>query len=187
MSKSKVTNKVTASKASSKKTKPKREVQVVSCPTAFPISTKKSRKRPRDQRNNTIPENKDLSLHHATSKSSSSKRLLDWNETAKEVRAYGATAFIGKEKRDYEDEKYFALTGRHKKKQHVPLPIVRGIKKAAAKRDAKMRREAKEAGIIMPKVRKEKKKDSSTYNNYGPAPSIGFMKNGIFQVSKKKR
>ena len=177
MSKSKVTDKVAASKASSKKIKPKREVQVVSCPTAFPISTKKSRKRPRDQRNNTISENK----------SSSSKKLLDWNETAKEVRAYGATAFIGKEKRDYEDEKYFALTGRHKKKQHVPLPIVRGIKKAAAKRDAKMRREAKEAGIIMPKAREEKKKDSLTYNNYGPAPSIGFMKNGIFQVSKKKR
>ena len=176
MSQSKKADKASVQKAA-KKLKPKREVQVVKAPTAFPISNKKSRKRPREQQTKQQSENK----------SGESSKFLDWQETAKEIRAYGATAFIGKEKRDYEDEKYFALTGRHKKKQHVPLPIVRGIKKAAAKRDAKMRREAKEAGIIIPKAKEETKKVSSTYRTYGPAPSIGFMKKGVFQVSKRKK
>ena len=116
------------------------------------------------------------------------KSLLDWHDTAKEIRAYGATAFVGKQKRDYADEQYFNLTGRHKLKAQVPLPILRGIKKAAAKREARTRKEAKEAGIIVPRAQKETTKNSSsTIRMYGPAPNIGFMKNGIFNYKDKKK
>ena len=116
---------------------------------------------------------------------------MDWHDTAKEIRNYGATAFVGKQKRDYEDEQYYQLTGRHKKKHQVPLPIVRGIKKAAAKRDARAREEAKAAGIVLPtsqtkNKRQEENTYDSTYRTYGPAPSVGFMKNGILRVDNKK-
>ena len=176
-------SKSTEVSASKKKSKPKREVQVVSCPSAFPRSEKSSsRKRPRDG-------DRDRRDQRKGSESSNNNRsaLLDWHDTAKEIRAYGATAFVGQQKRDYEDEQYFKLTGRHKKKQKVPLPILREIKKAAAKREAKARQEAREAGIVIPKAQKEEKKASSTYRTYGPAPNIGFMKNGVFRVQKKKR
>jgi hypothetical protein len=158
--------------------KKKRDVQVVPCPMAFPISNKPSRKRSRDQK----PERRDSNRGDKRS-----SKLLDWHDTAKEIRAYGATTFVGKQKRDYEDEKYFSLTGRHKKKPQTPLPILRGIKKAAAKREAKEREEARQAGIVLPKARKEDKMHDSTYRIHGPAPNIGFMKAGVFRVKKKER
>lgn len=162
-----------------KKSKPKREVQVVACPSAFPISTKSvGKKRPREQEERN-------SARKQTSKKDNN--LLDWHDTAKEIRAYGASAFVGKQKRDYEDEAYFKLTGRNKKREKVPLTILRGIKKAAAKREAKAREEAREAGTVVPRAQKETKKRSSAYENYGPAPNIGFMKNGVFKVQKKKK
>ena len=157
----------------------KKEVQVVKCPSAFPISSKPAKKRPLLA--NPLPHNK-TSQRGRTKKD---KSLLDWHDTVKEVRSYGANAFEGKQKRDYQDEQYFKLTGHHKKKPQTPLPIVRGLKKAAARRDAKAREEAKQAGITLPKAPKEKKKDDSTYRNFGPAPNIGFMKNGMFRVKPK--
>jgi hypothetical protein len=181
----------------------RREVQVVKCPSAFPISTKTKagggRKRSRDdfpaivdQRSNNHGHGRDVisSSNNNNSSNTRSKdsatNLLDWHETAKEIRAFGATAFVGQQRRDYQDEQYFRLTGRHKKKQKVPLPIVRGVKKAAAKREAKEREEARQAGIIIPKssTGKDSKKSDSTYRVHGPAPSIGFMKNGVYKVSK---
>jgi hypothetical protein len=183
----------TASKNNNSKAKKTRtEVQVVKCPSAFPISSKTktttggSRKRPRDS-----PSSDDNNRAQNDNNNNSSKtKLLDWHDTAKEVRAYGATAFVGKTKRDYEDEQYYLLTGRHKKKQKVPLNIVQGIKKASAKRDTKMREEARKAGIVVPKAAKEqtkKKSSDTTYKNHGPAPSIGFMKHGVYRVSKKNK
>jgi hypothetical protein len=167
-----------------KKGAPKREVQVVSCPSPFPISDPTKRKRPRE-----IPTSReDYKKNKAQSssrKKGKSSGLLDWHDTAKEIRNYGATAFVGKQKRNYEDEQHFKLTGRHKTKQRVPLPIVRGIKKAAAKREARVREEARAAGIVMPTEKKARKKFSSTINTYGPAPSVGFMKNGVLRVNKK--
>ena len=162
-----------------KRQKPKREIEVVKAPGAFPISNSgKGRKRSREQ-------NAERNESHTNSGRAS--KLLDWDETAKEIRAYGATAFVGKQKRNYQDEEYFKLTGRHKKKPQTPLPILRGIKKAAAKREAKEREEARQAGIILPKTKKENEKADSTYRSYGPAPSIGFMKGGVFRVQKKRK
>jgi hypothetical protein len=181
MSKSKASDQ--SAKKASQKLKKKREVQIVKAPTAFPISSSAFAV--------AIRKKKSLEQNHEKVDKNSSddkpSKVLDWHDTAKEIRAYGATAFVGKQKRDYEDEKYFALTRRHKKKPQTPLPILRGIKKAAAKREVKERQEAREAGIIIPKAKQETKKSSSTNRVYGPAPNIGFMKGGVFKVQKQKR
>jgi Domain of unknown function (DUF4602) len=182
----------------------RRQVQVVSCPSAFPISAtiKKSnpdsashRKRPRggDGSNNKASSSASSSSLSLKPSIKSSTKLLDWHETVKEVRAYGATAFARKEKRNFEDEQYFQLTGRHRKKQKVPLPIVRGIRKAAEKREEKLRLEAQQAGIVLPKKSSSSsssaKQNGKAYQKYqqdGPAPSIGFTKNGVYRVPKEK-
>ena len=186
---------VNTSKSTNKTMKKKqREVQVVSCPSAFPISKNKKRSRDSSNRRGDREGNRDQSSsgykepqHQGKHKSNG---LLDWDETVKEVRGYGAKAFSGKQKRDYDDEQYFTLTGRHKKKQKVPLPIVRGINKAAKKRLAKEKQEARDAGIVLPKsvTAKEQKqsKADSTIRSYGPAPNIGFMKGGVYRVSSNK-
>jgi len=168
----------------------------VKCPSSFPISSKKpSKKRVLPTTNGSnaatsTPDQQSQPSSHGrqrSKKGSSSSALLDWHDTVKEVRSYGAKAFEGKLKRDYQDEEYYKLTGRHQKKPRTPLPIVRGLKKAAARREAKVREEAKQAGIILPKSSKETKKNDATYRNYGPAPSIGFMKDGMFRVKTKNK
>ena len=156
--------------------KAKREVKVVKCPSAFPISTK-AKKRPRGD---------DASNKHRSG-GNQNEKLLDLHQTAKEIRAYGAQAFIGKQKRDYEDEKYYQLTGRHKKKNSCPLPLVRGLRRAAEKRERKAREEARKSGLVIPKEKEETSKKSMTdadYRKFGPAPNIGFMKSGVYKVSK---
>ncbi len=156
--------------------KAKREVKVIKCPSAFPISTK-AKKRPR--REDTAERN--------SNNNKDALKLLDIHEAAKEIRAYGAQAFIGKQKRDYEDERYYQLTGRHKKKNSCPLPLVRGLRRAAAKREKKAREEARKSGIVIPKQKEETIKKSMTdadYRKFGPAPNIGFMKSGVYRVSK---
>lgn len=152
---------------------------MVKCPSAFPISSKPSKKRPNPS---TAPNKRTQSAYGRKKKDPS---LLDWHDTVKEIRSYGAKSFEGKQKRDFEDEEYYKLTGHHKKKPKTPLPIVRGIKKAAAWKEAKARDEARKAGIVLPKAKKESQKDDSIYRNYGPAPSIGFMKDGMFRVKMK--
>ena len=168
----------------------KKEVQVIKCPSAFPISSKPAKKRPLPvdlpHNNKNTPRNESSSQTSRGRRTKKDKSLLDWHDTVKEIRSYGAKAFEGKQKRDYQDEQYFMLTGRHKKKPQTPLPIVRALKKAATRRDAKAREEAKQAGITLPKAPKETKKTDSTYRNYGPAPNIGFMKNGMFRVKPKE-
>jgi hypothetical protein len=188
------------------KPKVKRDVQVVACPSAFPISDKpksatfKKRQREFDHDSGSEAHTDHRQRHQEQlppipSHEKKYNKILDWHETVKEVRGYGAMAFAGKQKREYEDEQYFKLTGRHKKKQSVPVPIVRGIKKAAAQREAKERKEAREAGIILPKTasssttmgNENKDRNDSIIRNYGPAPSVGFMKKGVLRVHDKKR
>lgn len=160
----------------------KGEVKVVRCPSAFPISSKSSSGKKRSRNPQQVNDSSKL-----PAKKEQAKSLLDWHDTVKEIREYGASAFVGKQKRDFQDEQYFQLTGRHKKKAQTPLPIVRGIKKAAAKREAKAREEARKAGVVLPKSKEVTKKRDKTYDNYGPAPSIGFVKGGIYKVQDKKK
>ena len=158
-------------KSSSSNNKPKREVLVVTCPSAFPISAKPKKKRPRDDDDG---------------KTKKKEKLLDWHDTAKEIRNYGAQAFIGRQKKDYEDEQYYRLTGRHKAKPKCPLPLVRGLKRAAAKRDAKAKEEARKAGIVIPKQKDDSSRKSMSdhdFHKFGPAPNIGFMKDGQYRAT----
>mmetsp|Transcript_2918 Transcript_2918/g.8011 ORF Transcript_2918/g.8011 Transcript_2918/m.8011 type:complete len:184 (+) Transcript_2918:107-658(+) len=155
--------------------KAKREVKVVRCPSAFPISDK-PKKRPRGDESKGDRDG-----------DRKAPEFLDLHEAAKEIRAYGAQAFIGKQKRDYEDAKYRRLTGRDRKKNSCPLPLQRGLKRAAAKREKKAREEARKSGLVIPKQKDETSKKSMSdadFRKFGPAPNIGFMKSGVYRVSK---
>ena len=187
-----------AKNISNAKSKPKREVQVITCPSAFPISTKVSkqqqqqRKRPHNKNNYEDDYDDDNDrMHNNNNNNNNNERtkLLDWNETTKEIRAYGARGFIGKQKKEYEDETYYKLTGRHKKKPKTPLPLVRGLKRAAMKRDEKARIEAQKAGVVIPKKQQSssantKSMSDADFEKYGPAPNIGFMKSGVYRVQR---
>jgi hypothetical protein len=172
-------------KAQGTATKRKREVQVIACPGSFPISTKK----PDPSHPSALRAASELEAFEKRDKRRREKGLLDWNDTAKEVRTLGAKNFIGKQKRNYQDEHYKLLTGREKKKHSVPLPIVRGIKKKAGERQVRELQEAKEAGMVLPsqtlKDATKRKERDKTSRIHGPAPSIGFMKKGMFHVKGK--
>lgn len=152
--------------------KKKREVLVVSCQPDFPISSKPKRDAlaPPSQQPQPQPQQK----------------LLDWNDTAHEIRSLGATAFVGQQKRNFEDEQYEQLTGRKRKKHQVPLPIVRGIKKKAEQRLAREIQEAKESGTVLPKslTQKKAKAQDKTSRIHGPAPTVGFMSKGVLKVKR---
>ncbi len=96
----------------------------------------------------------------------------------------GANGFVGKKKREFEDEAYKRLTGRERKHHKVPLPIVRGIQKKAAQRRARELEEARQAGIVLPNEEKSKKRSpgKDVTRVHGPAPSVGFMNKGILRV-----
>lgn len=115
------------------------------------------------------------------------EKFLDWDDTAREIHKLGATAFEGKQKRDYKAEEYERLTGRKLKHHHVPLPIVRAIAKKAEQREKQRLDEAREAGLVIPTAAAKKKKGKDrTSDIYGPAPSIGFLKQGVFKLKDKK-
>lgn len=147
-------------------------VEVISSGSAFPLSARP----PKPARQNW------------QEKQSARKKKpleLDFSKASQEIRHFGAKQFAGKSKREYEDEQYFKLTGRKRKKHQVPLPIVRGIQKKAAERDARVREEAKQAGIVLPQPKKPKKQHDNTSRVHGPAPNVGFMKKGILRVKDK--
>jgi Domain of unknown function (DUF4602) len=177
-----------ATNATSSKRK-RREIEVVSCPSDFPISSRNLGTKspgPRASREqNSLGVQGDNAADGASTRRPK-QRLLDWRDTAKEIRSLGATSFVGQEKRNFQEEQYEKLTGRTKKKHSVPLPIARGIKKAAEKRLARQIQEAKESGTILPKSMNKKKKKAvdNTARIHGPAPSVGFMKKGVLKVHK---
>lgn len=180
MAKKQMQAKETEAKKASSAKKCRREVRVVSCPADFPISSRSSGRKAKES-NRQQKDN--FSSHEGISKNQ--KKLLDWHDTAKEIRSLGASAFVGQQKRSFEDEEYEFLTGRKKKKQKVPLPIVRGLKKKAEQRKMRQIKEAKEAGVVLPRgvaSRTKKKKTDNTSRVHGPAPSAGFMKNGILRI-----
>jgi hypothetical protein len=178
--------------------RPRPEVQVVVCGAAFPISTKPP-KPPRQPESSSVPSKEGGKYDRKRRKpngdhNNRSEQAYNWHDTVKEVRSLGSTAFTGTQKRQHVDDQYKLLTGRDPKKQRVPLPIVRGLKKKAAARQARQWQEAKEAGIVLPTAtvaaaaaKQQKKKKDSTNRVHGPAPSIGFVKQGVYRVSKEKK
>ena len=182
-----------AIQAAKERRKKRRNVEVVSCPGAFPISSRtknNSQQQDDDSEASPVsgPTHHDSASVTKTSSNTAANNVVDWNKTVEEVRNLGATAFAGEEKRNYQDEQYELLTGRKRKKHQVPLPIVRGIKKKRAMREEVRLKEAKEAGIVLPKKSKESatKRGDNTSRVHGPAPSIGFMSKGVLRVKPKK-
>lgn len=170
----------------------KPKVLVVSCTSDFPISSKKDRKR--NLISTVRKDGKDVNHDPERTHPDSKTKLLDWSQTAREIHKLGATGFVGKLKRAHEDEQYELLTGRKKKKQKMPLPLIRTLRKKAREKEAIEMKEAKEAGIIAPKSAKTETKSGRGNKNkdknfliHGPSPSIGFMKNGIYRVSKNSK
>lgn len=208
-------------------------VEVVSCAASFPISQTK-RAKYNHHNNNDVDEdtgNRDettLTNKERKSSKKSNIKMLDWNETVREVQKFGAqgwgaatirskkygnsytnddddnitkhpitnTIMERKKFRIHQNEQYELLTGRKKKQHAVPLPIVRGIKKKAIAREQRILKEAKDSGIVLPvssltmttqqsSRQKEQIKKQQSYKmnqHYGPAPSIGFMKQGMYHV-----
>ena len=59
------------------------------------------------------------------------------------------------------------------------------MKRAAAKRDAKAKEEARKSAIVIPKQKYDSSKKSMSdadFRKFGPAPNIGFMKSGVYRV-----
>ena len=177
------TSKLNRAKSSTQKKR--KSVEVVIAPSSFPNFASFS-----SSSSTNHSARKFNKLGNDKSNLKSSVMELDFNETVKEIHALGSTLFTGKQKRQYEAEKYMALTGREMKKQKVPLKIVRGIKKAAAKREARKEKEALESGVVTATKRKDSKKKNYSEKSrrdsrlHGPSPSIGFTKNGMLHVRK---
>ena len=212
--------------ATNKKNHVESAVEVVTCAASFPISqTKRVKYNHNDEDDDSRAANK-----KSSSNKNSTSKLLDWNETVREVQKFGAqgwgaatvrskrygasssltnddddpntkhpitNSIIERKKfRMHQNEQYELLTGRKKKQHAVPLPIVRGIKKKAMAREQRIIQEAKDSGIVLPisslttttkpssKQKEQMKKQQSFKMNqhYGPAPSIGFMKQGMYHV-----
>jgi len=184
------TSKKTAPAKKKNSKRPRRAVQVVTCPSDFPtLSPRKS-----DDTRDTSKRFSQSRRHDddETSRGNhDSELLLDWNVAAREVKAFASSAFSGKTKRQYKQEEYTRLTGRKMKQQHVPQHIVRGIKKKAKQRMEAQVQEARLNGIVLPttssssRINDGKGKKHNTNYHSGPAPSIGYMKQGVYRVKKR--
>mmetsp|Transcript_3925 Transcript_3925/g.5123 ORF Transcript_3925/g.5123 Transcript_3925/m.5123 type:complete len:179 (+) Transcript_3925:114-650(+) len=176
--------------------KKSKAVKVVVAPSAFPDFSSFSSSSNSTTFGTSSVSRKTSRNHSSVNDNTKTKRKgidIDFDETAREIYALGSSQFTGKQKRRYQEEQYNELTGREKKKQKVPLKIVRGIKNAAAKRGKRISQEEKDAGIITATNGKGKKKKAYSEQNrrdtriHGPSPNIGFTKKGVLSVTKDRR
>ena len=197
--------KVASAASGGSKKRQRKEVQVVMCPSAFPDfrsidgSTRRSA-------NSSSSGGAAAAVRRGgrDGKSSASAAAggteIDMDEAIREVHALGSTGFAGKQARKHKEAQYKALTGRDMKRQKVPLPIVRGIKKKRAEREARAEAEQREAGVITSTNSKkdrdrkkakaysqERRKSDSMRTAYGPSPDVGFMKGGVLRVKRDGR
>jgi hypothetical protein len=181
------------------KNQKQREVQVVTCPLDFPTTVKKRNAASSSRSTRHSPEDTLKQETSSQQQQEEQEELLDWNDTCREMKQLVASsaAFSKQTKRQYQQEEYQRLTGRHhmKQQQYVPPYIVRGIKKKAKARLEKQVEEATLHGIVLPpSMHPKQTRDKSNKRNYhsGPAPSIGYMKRGVYRVNnhnhnKKKK
>ena len=197
--------KVASATSGGSKKRQRKEVQVVMCPSAFPDfrsidgSTRRSA-----NSSSSGGAAADFRRGGRDGKSSASAagggNAIDMDEAVREVHALGSTGFAGKQARKHKEAQYKALTGRDMKRQKVPLPIVRGIKKKRAEREARAEAEQREAGVITSTNSKkdrdrkkakaysqERRKSDSMRTAYGPSPDVGFMKGGVLRVKRDGR
>ena len=85
---------------SEKRSRERQPVMVVSAQASFPVSNKRKG-----------PDGSSDKASKKRSRPGKFEKLLDWNETAKEVKAFGSQGFFRKKKKTFEDEEYKRLTG----------------------------------------------------------------------------
>jgi len=159
-----------------------RNVEVIKCPSGMPDGFGKKSKQPRQE------QSRDFSGYSAKGEKHNNSDM-DFLEASREIHNLGSTSFTGYQLKLHKESEYKELTGRVKKRHKVPLNILRGMKEKQAKREKKIEDEAKEAGIVLATKKKAKKKSYSERNRkdshlFGPSPSIGFMKRGIYKYNK---
>ena len=179
------------------KKRQRKEVQVVMCPSAFPDfrSIDGSTRRSPNSSSGAAAYRRGAPSH-----ATASSNEIDMDEAIREVHALGSTGFAGKQARRHKEAQYKALTGGDMKRQKVPLPIVRAIKKKRAEREARAEAEQKEAGVVTSTNSKknrdrqkakaysqERRKSDSMRMAYGPSPDVGFMKGGVLRVKRDGR
>mmetsp|Transcript_23377 Transcript_23377/g.67371 ORF Transcript_23377/g.67371 Transcript_23377/m.67371 type:complete len:211 (-) Transcript_23377:178-810(-) len=188
------------------KKRQRKEVQVVMCPSAFPDfrsidgSTRQSTSSSSGGAAAARRGGRDGKSSASAYSTAGGTNEIDMDEAIREVHALGSTGFGRKQARKHKEAQYKALTGRDLKRQRVPLPIVRGIKKKRAEREARAEAEQKEAGVITSTNGKnnrdrqkaksysqERRKSDSMRTAYGPSPDVGFMKGGVLRVKRDGR
>lgn len=162
------------------KSKSQRQVEVIKCPQGMPEGFDKKEKRAAAT---------GKSSYSYSSRKKSKNNEIDFLEASREIHELGSTQFTGYQLKLHKEADYKEITGRTKKREKVPLNILRGMKEKTAQKQKKIEDEAKEAGIIMATKKKDKKKTFSEKNRrdtnlFGPSPSIGFMKKGIYKYKK---
>ena len=196
--------KVASAASGGSKKRQRKEVQVVMCPSAFPDFRSIDGSTRRSANSSSSGGAAAVRRGGRDGKSSASAaaggNVIDMDEAIREVHALGSTGFAGKQARKHKEAQYKALTGRDMKRQKVPLPIVRGIKKKRAEREARAEAEEREAGVITSTNSKkdrdrkkakaysqERRKSDSMRTAYGPSPDVGFMKGGVLRVKRDGR
>lgn len=185
--------------------KEKKTVTIISAPSSFPdFSTftgsncTKTHHTSNVRRSNIISDQEKRKNLLSKSDENASRRVdFIFDDAIKEVHELGSAQFKGKQKRSYDEETYRNLTGREKKKKHIPVKIVRGIKRAAYLREKKLQAELKKSGVVTavnrsdPSFTKGGKKPHNSKNRresqlFGPSPDVGFMRKGALLVSRRK-
>ena len=174
-----------------KRQRPK--VKVVVCPSAFPNFHYIDGSDGNRSSSGAVSRN-------AAGKHIRSKRAgvdIDFDQSMQEIHALGSTGFDRKQARKHKEAQYRALTGRDMKRQRVPLPIVRGIKKKRDERDARRDADARDSGLVTSaksqaskKVKayaEDLRKAGSMNMTYGPSPDVGYMKGGVLKVKRDHR
>ena len=196
--------KVASAASGGSKKRQRKDVQVVMCPSAFPDFRSIDGSTRRSANSSSSGGAAAVRRGGRDGKSSASAaaggNVIDMDEAIREVHALGSTGFAGKQARKHKEAQYKALTGRDMKRQKVPLPIVRGIKKKRAEREARAEAEQREAGVITSTNSKkdrdrkkakaysqERRKSDSMRTAYGPSPDVGFMKGGVLRVKRDGR
>ena len=95
-----------------KKKRPRREVQVVTCPFDFPTAPSNKRNAAASFQHDTTTKNVARHENHE-----SPEQVLDWNDTSREIKQLASSAFSATTKRQYKQEEYQRLTGRNMKQQ----------------------------------------------------------------------
>ena len=167
------------------KSKKKVEVKVVECPTDFPDWRKVSSGPVSSHR----VRQEAASSRNELKRSAQKTKDIDFFQASKEVRELGSTTFTGYQKKLNQERIYEEITGMKKKRDKIPVKLLRKKKTKLSRQTMTLEIEAREAGTVIATKKKADKKYSkekrTSEKSHGPVPSIGFMSNGMYRVNSR--